>query len=66
MLNIVIAIDALIFPGELSKDSTARSPYTGTTQFLPTTQKILQFSEGKEPKPGDRIMYVQCVYETAP
>lgn len=31
-------------------DSTARSPYTGCSQFLPTTQKISQFSEGKEPK----------------
>lgn len=31
-------------------DSTGRSPYTGCSQFLPTTQKISQFSEGKEPK----------------
>lgn len=31
-------------------DSQARSPYTGCSQFLPTTQKIIQFSEGKEPK----------------
>jgi len=47
----------------LSKDSSARSPYTGTTQFLPTTQKILQFSEGKEPKPGDRIIYVAGAFD---
>jgi len=40
----------------LSQDSAARSPYTGTTQFLPTTNKIIQFSEGKEPNPGDKIM----------
>lgn len=31
-------------------DAQARSPYTGCSQFLPTTQKIIQFSEGKEPK----------------
>lgn len=31
-------------------DAQARSPYTGCSQFLPTTQKIIQFSEGKEPQ----------------
>lgn len=34
----------------MSQDSSARSPWTGVSQFLPTTQKIIQFSEGKEPK----------------
>ena len=34
----------------MSEDSSARSPWTGVSQFLPTTQKIIQFSEGKEPK----------------
>jgi len=42
----------------LGQDSQARSPYTGVSQFLPTTQKIIQFSEGKDPKPGDKIVYV--------
>ena len=31
-------------------DSSARSPWTGCSQFLPTTQKIIQFSDGKAPK----------------
>lgn len=34
----------------MSQCSSARSPWTGVSQFLPTTQKIIQFSEGKEPK----------------
>lgn len=34
----------------LGLDATARAPWTGCSQFLPTTQKIIQFSEGKEPK----------------
>lgn len=35
---------------QLGLDSDARSPYTGCSQFLPTTQKIIQFSDGKSPK----------------
>lgn len=31
-------------------DSTARSPWTRCSQFLPTTSKIIHFSDGKEPK----------------
>lgn len=34
----------------MGQDSSARSPWTGVSQFLPTTQRIIQFSEGKEPK----------------
>ncbi|XP_067938240.1 ethanolamine-phosphate cytidylyltransferase-like [Watersipora subatra] len=48
---------------ELSKSPQGKSPYTGTTQFLPTTQKIIQFSEGKEPQPGDRIAYVAGAFD---
>lgn len=33
----------------LASDAQARSPWTGVSQFLPTTRKIQQFSEGKEP-----------------
>lgn len=47
----------------LGLDATARSPWTGCSQFLPTTQKIIQFSEGKEPKPGDRIVYVAGAFD---
>jgi len=47
----------------ISRDSTAHSPYTGISQFLPTTQKIIQFAEGKEPRPGDRIVYVAGAFD---
>lgn len=34
----------------MGQDKAARSPWTGCSQFLPTTKKIIQFSEGTEPK----------------
>ncbi|GAM28819.1 hypothetical protein SAMD00019534_119950, partial [Acytostelium subglobosum LB1] len=34
------------------------SPYTSLSHFLPTTRKIVQFSEGKSPKPNDKIVYM--------
>lgn len=40
----------------MGQDHSARSPWTGCSQFLPTTQKIIQFSDGKSPKKGDRIV----------
>ncbi|XP_003742758.1 ethanolamine-phosphate cytidylyltransferase isoform X2 [Galendromus occidentalis] len=49
--------------GNISKDPTTHSPWTGISQFLPTTQKIIQFSEGKEPKPTDRIVYTAGAFD---
>lgn len=40
----------------MGQDSAANSPWTGCSQFLPTTQKIIQFSDGKSPKPNDKIV----------
>jgi len=40
----------------MGQDSAAKSPWTGCSQFLPTTQKIIQFSDGKSPNPGDKIV----------
>ncbi|XP_053666632.1 ethanolamine-phosphate cytidylyltransferase [Anopheles marshallii] len=48
---------------QLGQDHTARSPWTGCSQFLPTTQKIIQFSDGKPPKPTDRIVYVAGAFD---
>ncbi len=45
------------------QDSTTRSPWTKTSQFLPTTRKITEFSEGKEPKPGDKIVYTAGAFD---
>ncbi|KAJ6223275.1 hypothetical protein RDWZM_001820 [Blomia tropicalis] len=43
---------------KIRRDPSTHSPWTGISQFLPTTQKIIQFAEGKDPNPGDRIIYV--------
>jgi len=39
------------------------SPWTGVNQFLQTTNKILQFSSGKEPQPGDKVVYVTGAFD---
>eukprot|EP01132_Coremiostelium_polycephalum_P007831 gene7831-9645_t len=40
------------------KDLHKQSPYTSMSHFLPTTRKIIQFSEGRSPKPTDKIVYM--------
>lgn len=47
----------------MGQDHSATSPWTGCSQFLPTTQKIIQFSDGKSPLPGDRIVYVAGAFD---
>ncbi|KAL0871847.1 hypothetical protein ABMA27_004322 [Loxostege sticticalis] len=54
---------ALEHSSNLGTDSTARSPYTGCSQFLPTTQKIIQFSSGLSPKPTDKVVYVAGAFD---
>ena len=44
-------------------DSTTRSPYTGVSHFLPSSQKIVQFADGQDPLPGDRIVYVPGAFD---
>ena len=39
------------------------SPYTGVSHFLPTSRKIVQFSEGREPAPGDTIVYIDGAFD---
>lgn len=48
---------------EMSSDANARSPWTGVSQFLPTTQKILQFSNGRTAKKDDRVVYVAGAFD---
>ncbi len=39
--------------------SNPKSPYTsGVSHFLTTSHRLIQFSNGKEPKPSDRVVYV--------
>merc|ERR1712088_485526 len=45
------------------KKEPAASPWTGVSQFLQTSNKILQFSSGKEPQPGDKIVYVTGAFD---
>jgi len=45
-----------------SPDST-RSPWTRCSQFLPTSKKIVQFAEGNDPKPGDKIVYTAGAFD---
>lgn len=44
-------------------DSTTRSPYTGVSHFLPSSQKIVQFADGIDPKPNDRIVYAAGAFD---
>ncbi|GFO00997.1 ethanolamine-phosphate cytidylyltransferase [Plakobranchus ocellatus] len=49
--------------GAISQGPSVHSPWTGVSQFLTTTKKIIQFSEGREPKPGDKIVYVAGAFD---
>lgn len=40
-----------------------RSSAASCSSFLPTTQKIIQFADSREPKPGDRIVYVAGAFD---
>lgn len=40
-----------------------RSSWTGLSQFLQTSQKIIQFASGKEPQPGDTVIYVAGAFD---
>ncbi len=46
-----------------SSDAVAYSPYTGVSHFLPTSNKIVQFSDGVEPKPNDTIVYAAGAFD---
>ncbi|XP_074778124.1 ethanolamine-phosphate cytidylyltransferase isoform X1 [Athene noctua] len=46
-----------------SQGPKGRSPWTGVSQFLQTSQKIIQFASGKEPQPGDTIIYVAGAFD---
>ncbi|KAM9792481.1 ethanolamine-phosphate cytidylyltransferase isoform 1-T1 [Neosynchiropus ocellatus] len=45
------------------KGPKGTSPWTGVSQFLQTSQKIIQFASGKEPQPGDTIIYVAGAFD---
>uniref|UniRef100_A0A8C9U252 ethanolamine-phosphate cytidylyltransferase n=1 Tax=Scleropages formosus TaxID=113540 RepID=A0A8C9U252_SCLFO len=45
------------------KGPQGHSPWTGVSQFLQTSRKIIQFASGKEPQPGDTIIYVAGAFD---
>ncbi|KAL8603563.1 Ethanolamine-phosphate cytidylyltransferase [Nucella lapillus] len=49
--------------GAISQGPSTRSPWTGVSQFLTTSRKIIQFAEGKDPNPGDKIIYVAGAFD---
>ncbi|XP_026879202.2 ethanolamine-phosphate cytidylyltransferase isoform X1 [Electrophorus electricus] len=49
--------------GNLGKGPKGHSPWTGVSQFLQTSQKIIQFASGKEPQAGDTIIYVAGAFD---
>uniref|UniRef100_A0A915DYL8 ethanolamine-phosphate cytidylyltransferase n=1 Tax=Ditylenchus dipsaci TaxID=166011 RepID=A0A915DYL8_9BILA len=44
----------------LSTDHEAQSPWTRISRFIPSTSTIMQFAEGRQPAPNDKIVYVIC------
>jgi len=42
---------------------TANVSSTGVSQFLPTTWRLRQFSSGRAPAPGDRVVYVDGAFD---
>ncbi|KAE9550053.1 hypothetical protein FO519_006732 [Halicephalobus sp. NKZ332] len=41
-----------------STDADSHSPWTRVSRFLPSTQTLMQFAEGRPPAPNDIIVYV--------
>jgi len=46
-----------------SSSSDTASPWTKSFQFLQTTKKIIQFSSGRDPKSGDKIVYTAGAFD---
>jgi len=48
---------------ELGRSGSGASPWTRVCQFLPTTNTIMQFSEGRAANPTDRVVYVAGAFD---
>jgi len=49
--------------GTMSEGQNKRSPYTGVSRFSTPTQRIVQFSNSKEPKLGDKVVYIDGTFD---
>jgi ethanolamine-phosphate cytidylyltransferase len=47
----------------LGTDTQALSPWTRVCQFLPTTNTIMQFAEGRTAKPSDTVVYCPGAFD---
>jgi ethanolamine-phosphate cytidylyltransferase len=48
---------------ELSEGKNKQSPYTALSKFMPTTRRIVQFSEGRDPTPDDVVVYIDGAFD---
>ena len=48
---------------ESEEAPTVKSPWTGVSQFLQTSNKIQQFTTPTDPQPGDKIVYVTGAFD---
>jgi ethanolamine-phosphate cytidylyltransferase len=46
-----------------STTATVQSPLTRLTQFIPSSRQIVQFSEGREPRETDKIVYLDGAFD---
>jgi ethanolamine-phosphate cytidylyltransferase len=49
--------------GTMSEGKNKRSPYTGVSRFSTTSQRIVQFSNSAEPKPDDKVVYIDGAWD---
>ncbi|XP_070776445.1 ethanolamine-phosphate cytidylyltransferase isoform X4 [Enoplosus armatus] len=61
--NMYMSNDYQQHTDNFGKGPKGHSPWTGVSQFLQTSQKIIQFASGKEPQPGDTIIYVAGAFD---
>eukprot|EP00296_Roombia_truncata_P000089 JP435748.1.p1 GENE.JP435748.1~~JP435748.1.p1 ORF type:complete len:437 (-),score=102.38 JP435748.1:241-1521(-) len=48
---------------DMSEVTSPSTSFTRVSSFLPTTWRFNQFSSGKMPKPGDRIVYINGAWD---
>ncbi|KAJ1951551.1 choline phosphate cytidylyltransferase [Linderina macrospora] len=48
---------------DFSHGSQPAGRLTGIAHYLSTSKKIIQFSSGKEPQPGDKVVYVDGAFD---
>lgn len=59
----ISSLDPSQLSGASSDPSASKSPWTCVSHFLPTSHRIVQFSDGREPNVGDKIVYVAGAFD---